>query len=131
MKTLCPSVGLCIHQVRDHHLNKLSYWIHVRNVCSSNVDDSLIINVQSSQDHNVPQAHILLVSILTAQLGVHSVAYAYPEVKIITSAMDTMVNDSYHIPGVGNYGDRYFGTEPEEHTAVNTWTVLHIYIGIT
>ena len=91
--------------------------MHVRNVCSSNVDDSLIINVQSSQDHNVPQAHILLVSILTAQLGVHSVAYAYPEVKIITSAMDTMVNDSYHIPGVGNYGDRYFGTEPEEHTA--------------
>ena len=105
--------------------------MHVRNVCSSNVDDSLIINVQSSQDHNVPQAHILLVSILTAQLGVHSVAYAYPEVKIITCAMDTMVNDSYHIPGVGNYGDRYFGTEPEEHTAVNTWTVLHIYIGIT
>ena len=108
--------------------------MHVRNVCSSNVDDSLIINVQSSQDHNVPQAHILLVSILTAQLGVHSVAYAYPEVKIITSAMDmdTMVNDSYHIiPGVGNYGDRYFDTEPEEHIAVNTWTVLHIYIGIT
>ncbi len=35
-------------------------------------------------------------------------AYVYPEVKIITSAMDAMVNDSYHIiPGVGNYGDRY------------------------
>jgi uridine kinase len=68
------------------------------------------------QDHDVPQDHILLVSILTAQLGVHSVAYAYPEVKIITSAMDELVNDNYHIiPGVGNYGDRYFGTEPEDY----------------
>lgn len=68
------------------------------------------------QDHNVPQDHILLVSILTAQLGVHSVAYVYPEVKIVTSAMDESVNDSYHIiPGVGNYGDRYFGTEPEDY----------------
>ena len=69
-----------------------------------------------TQDHHVPQDHILLVSILAAQLGVHSVAYVYPQVKVITSAMDAMVNDSYHIiPGVGNYGDRYFGTEPEDY----------------
>ena len=64
-----------------------------------------------------------------AQLGVHSVAYAYPAVKIITSAMDSIVNDSYHIiPGVGNYGDRYFGsTEPEDYylaLTINS-TMLH------
>ena len=71
-----------------------------------------------SQDHDVAQDHILLVSLLSAQLGVHSIAYVYPEVKIITSAMDKMVNEHYHIiPGVGNYGDRYFGTESDDYVA--------------
>ena len=66
----------------------------------------------------MPQDHILLVSLLSAQLGVHSVAYAFPEVKLITSAMDEEVNEDYHIiPGVGNYGDRYFGTEAEGYIA--------------
>ena len=49
---------------------------------------------------------------LCSELGVHNVAYAFPGVKIITSAVDSHVNKHYHIlPGVGNYGDRYFGTE--------------------
>ena len=53
------------------------------------------------QDHDVPQDRILLVSILAAHLGVHSVAYAYPDVKIVTSAIDSVVNNNYHIiPGV-------------------------------
>ena len=34
--------------------------------------------------------------------GVHTIAYAYPKVKIITSAVDPRVNDAYHIiPGIG------------------------------
>ena len=67
-----------------------------------------------TQDHDVPEESILFVSILAAQLGVHSVAYAFPKVKIITSAMDKCVDENYHIlPGVGNYGDRYFGTGPD------------------
>lgn len=65
------------------------------------------------QDHDVPEDNILLVSILAAELGVHSVAYAFPRVHIVTSAVDRQVNENYHIlPGVGNYGDRYFGTGP-------------------
>ena len=66
-----------------------------------------------TQDHDVREENILLVSILAAKLGLHSVAYAYPRVRIITSAVDKEVNEHFHIiPGVGNYGDRYFGTEP-------------------
>ena len=69
-------------------------------------------HTHTHQDHDVPEENILFVSILAAQLGVHSVAYAFPKVKIVTSAIDTHVDQNYHIlPGVGNYGDRYFGTE--------------------
>lgn len=73
-----------------------------------------IMAIRVLLDHDVPEEHILFVSVLAAQLGVQSVAYAFPRVKIITSAIDSRVNDSYHIlPGVGNYGDRYFGTGPD------------------
>lgn len=65
-------------------------------------------------DHDVPQENILFVSILVATPGVRAVAYAFPQVKIITSAVDQLVNEQFHIiPGLGNYGDRYFGTGPD------------------
>lgn len=48
------------------------------------------------------EENILLVSMLMAELGVHSVAYAFPHVKIITTAVDKSVDDLLHvIPGIG------------------------------
>ena len=39
-------------------------------------------------------------------------AYAYPKVKIVTTAVDpTLSNNCFILPGIGNFGDRYFGTE--------------------
>jgi len=45
--------------------------------------------------------------------GVQTVAYAFPKVKIVTTACDPQVDqDSGFIcPGLGNFGDRYFGTD--------------------
>merc|ERR1712142_1108202 len=64
-------------------------------------------------DHDVPQDNISLVSLLMAEAGVHAIAYAFPGVKIVTSAVDPEINEAFHvIPGMGNFGDRYFGTEP-------------------
>lgn len=45
---------------------------------------------------------IVLVSLLMAELGVHSVAYAFPKVKIITTAVDKSLDDFLHVvPGIG------------------------------
>ncbi|KAI4904509.1 hypothetical protein NFI96_011559, partial [Prochilodus magdalenae] len=53
-------------------------------------------------DHDVQEENILLVSLLMAELGVHSVAYAFPRVKIITTAVDKLLDDFLHvIPGIG------------------------------
>ncbi|KAK2846019.1 hypothetical protein Q7C36_010873 [Tachysurus vachellii] len=63
-------------------------------------------------DHDVEEDKIFLLSLLMAEMGVHSVAYAFPKVRIITTAVDKKVNDKFHIiPGIGNFGDRYFGTD--------------------
>ncbi|XP_074643870.1 uridine-cytidine kinase-like 1 [Tubulanus polymorphus] len=65
-------------------------------------------------DHDVPEENIILLSMLMAEQGVHTLAYAFPKVKIVTTAVDKEINDQFHIiPGIGNFGDRYFGTEPE------------------
>ncbi|VDM33739.1 unnamed protein product [Hydatigera taeniaeformis] len=62
-------------------------------------------------DHDVPEDHIILISLIMAIQGVHSVAYTYPNAHIVTSAIDPGLTDDYHIlPGIGNFGDRYFGT---------------------
>ncbi|KAM7534409.1 hypothetical protein Aperf_G00000112339 [Anoplocephala perfoliata] len=64
-------------------------------------------------EHDVPEDHIILVSLIMAIQGVHSVAYTYPNAHIVTSAIDPGLTDDYHIlPGIGNFGDRYFGTSP-------------------
>ncbi|XP_022695414.1 uridine-cytidine kinase-like 1 isoform X3 [Varroa jacobsoni] len=63
-------------------------------------------------DHDVPEENITLCSLLMASSGVHSIAYAFPKVRIVTTAVDPEINDKFYIkPGIGNFGDRYFGTE--------------------
>lgn len=66
-------------------------------------------------DHSVEEKNIILVSLLMAEQGVHNVAYAFPKVRIVTTAVDPELNDyCYIMPGMGNFGDRYFGTEKDE-----------------
>ncbi|XP_068610155.1 uridine-cytidine kinase-like 1 isoform X1 [Brachionichthys hirsutus] len=79
--------------------------------CTVSTGAAAMMAVRVLLDHDVQEDKILLVSLLMAEMGVHSVAYAFPQVKIITTAVDKKVNDLFHIiPGIGNFGDRYFGT---------------------
>ena len=83
-------------------------------------------------DHNVPEDRIALLSLLVSKQGllkrnalsrksnllfnsgVQTVAYAFPKVKIVTTACDTQLDPDtgFICPGLGNFGDRYFGTDP-------------------
>lgn len=74
-----------------------------------------IMAIRVLLDHDVPEDNIMLVSLLMAEIGVHSIAYAFPKVQIVTSALDPEINEKFYvIPGIGNFGDRYFGTEPTD-----------------
>lgn len=73
-----------------------------------------IMGIRVLLDHAVEEENIFLVSILMSEQGVHNVAYTFPKVKIITTAVDPELNSYWNIlPGMGNFGDRYFGTERE------------------
>ncbi|VEL20792.1 unnamed protein product [Protopolystoma xenopodis] len=70
-----------------------------------------IMAIRVLVEHDVPEDRIILASLIMAPQGVYSVAYTYPQAHIVTTAVDNGLTDDYHIvPGVGNFGDRYFGT---------------------
>ena len=43
---------------------------------------SCIMAIRVLLDHDVPEENIMLVSLLMAEIGVHSIAYAFPKVNI-------------------------------------------------
>ncbi len=57
-------------------------------------------------------SHIKFVCILAAPEGVAKVQEAHPDVMIYTAAIDERLNEhQYIVPGLGDAGDRIFGTK--------------------
>ena len=55
---------------------------------------------------------IRFVSLVAAPEGVRTITKAHPDVKIFTCSLDRKLNDrGYILPGLGDAGDRMFGTE--------------------
>ncbi|MBR1421782.1 MAG: uracil phosphoribosyltransferase [Selenomonadaceae bacterium] len=55
---------------------------------------------------------ITLISILSAPEGIARIQKDHPDVEIFTPAIDEKLNDrAYIVPGLGDAGDRIFGTE--------------------
>ncbi len=55
---------------------------------------------------------IRLMCLLSAPEGIEAVAKAHPDVRVFTAAIDERLNDhGYIVPGLGDAGDRMFGTK--------------------
>jgi len=60
----------------------------------------------------VQEANIIFLNLISAPQGVHVVSKRFPRVKIVTSEIEFGLNDDFRvIPGMGEFGDRYFGTD--------------------
>ena len=59
----------------------------------------------------VPPESIIFVNVLCVKEGLQAMASAFPAVRVVTGAIDPVLNGSkYIVPGLGDFGDRYFGT---------------------
>ncbi|MBI2442657.1 MAG: uracil phosphoribosyltransferase [Candidatus Levybacteria bacterium] len=59
-----------------------------------------------------PVKQIRLVTIISAPEGITSIHDQFPGVLIFTGAVDEKLNNQkFIVPGLGDFGDRYFGTE--------------------
>ena len=57
-------------------------------------------------------ASLTLMCVVAAPEGVEHLASRHPEVRVVAAALDEKLNDSgYILPGLGDAGDRLYGTE--------------------
>ena len=57
---------------------------------------------------------IRMVSVVSAPEGIKALEESHPDVDIVTAALDRELNEhAYILPGLGDMGDRLFGTLPE------------------
>ena len=58
---------------------------------------------------------VRMISIVSAPEGIKVVESAHPDVEIVTASLDRELNEhAYILPGLGDMGDRLFGTRPED-----------------
>jgi uracil phosphoribosyltransferase len=63
-------------------------------------------------ERGVPEQHIVFVNLISVPEGIAAVRSQHPGVRMVTSAIDQRLNeDAYMIPGIGDFGDRFFGTD--------------------
>src|SRR4029453_15560453 len=56
-------------------------------------------------------ARVTLLSVVAAPEGIARLEAEHPSLDIVTAAVDERLNDqSYIVPGLGDFGDRLFGT---------------------
>ena len=62
-------------------------------------------------DLGVKEEKIIFASIICSPEGIQAVTDKFPKIKIIQAGIDEKLNkDKFIVPGLGDFGDRYYGT---------------------
>ncbi|HII16086.1 MAG TPA: uracil phosphoribosyltransferase [Nanoarchaeota archaeon] len=63
------------------------------------------------KQNGVKEEKIVFVNLISCPEGINEFTKKFPKVKIITGVIDKSLNEkAYILPGLGDFGDRYFGT---------------------
>lgn len=72
---------------------------------------SAVCAIQVLVDAGVKEESIVFVNVLSCPEGLKNVFEKFPKVRVVTTMIDDSLNSSkYIVPGLGDFGDRYFGT---------------------
>jgi len=73
--------------------------------------DSACKAVEVLKENGVSEEKIIFINLISAPEGIKAFQEYAPKVKIITGFIDPKLNEkAYIIPGLGDFGDLYFGT---------------------
>jgi uracil phosphoribosyltransferase len=63
-------------------------------------------------EQGVAEDRIVFVNLITVPEGIAAVSEHHPNVQMVTSSIEEGLNENaYMMPGIGDFGDRYFGTD--------------------
>jgi hypothetical protein len=67
--------------------------------------------VRVLKEAGVKEEHIIMLSIVAAPEGLKALAAQHPQVRVLCGEVDEKLNSkAYIVPGLGDFGDRFFGT---------------------
>lgn len=73
--------------------------------------NSLLEVIKLYADKEIPLENIKVISIISAPEGILNIQSKYPQIEIMTAAVDSHLNEhGYIVPGMGDAGDRIFNT---------------------
>lgn len=73
--------------------------------------NTLIEAIKLYADKGIPIDNIKIICIIAAPEGIENIQKQYPDIEIITAAVDEHLNEKgYIVPGMGDAGDRIFNT---------------------
>ncbi|WP_171163604.1 uracil phosphoribosyltransferase [Streptomyces sp. I05A-00742] len=73
---------------------------------------TLLATIQLLLDKGIAEENIIFINFITVPEGIDTVCRRYPKVRIVTSSVEQRLNENaYMIPGIGDFGDRFFGTD--------------------
>jgi uracil phosphoribosyltransferase len=69
-----------------------------------------------TREFGIAPDRIVFATLLSCPQGLQAVAQAYPALRrVVTAVIDPTLNDKmYIVPGLGDFGDRFYGTTSEE-----------------
>lgn len=74
---------------------------------------SLLKAIEVLRQSGVTAENITVVNLLASPSGIERVTQTYPELTLITSSIEQGLTEAAFMrPGIGDFGDRYFGTWP-------------------
>ncbi len=76
---------------------------------------SLITAITLLKKKGVAEDRIIIAAICAAPEGVSRLSALFPKIQLVFTVLDENLNEkNYIVPGLGDFGDRYFGTAEEK-----------------
>lgn len=103
--------------IRDRDATRADFVTHARSVVRLLPEPMLATGGSANaaidvlRDAGVREEHIVLVDFPVSPEGIAAVHAAHPAVRIVTGSIEDCLNDdAFTLPGIGDFGDRFFGT---------------------
>eukprot|EP01006_Ploeotia_vitrea_P039659 TRINITY_DN66365_c13_g4_i2.p1 TRINITY_DN66365_c13_g4~~TRINITY_DN66365_c13_g4_i2.p1 ORF type:complete len:149 (-),score=69.87 TRINITY_DN66365_c13_g4_i2:28-474(-) len=80
--------------------------------------NNVVMALQALKDHHVQQRNIVLSCLIASPQGLRVIKRSFPDIRIVCGAIDAGLDGNmFSSPGLGAFGDRYFGTDDYEFEA--------------
>lgn len=73
---------------------------------------TLTVVIDELKELKIDESKIIIASIVASPEAIDYLSRRYPRINLIMIAIDSKINEQkYIVPGLGDFGDRYYGTE--------------------